>query len=216
MIMDLPLFKGVGRDHVSLFLEKTNIGFHNYKGGDTIADVGEAVRMVRFVISGEVDIIHRLQGAGISVEERAGAGRVLGADRLFGFDTGYPYRVVAAMATSVMEFSKEQYINLLHTDNIYMLNFFNYLSLRAQRPVEAMKRFCRGDIDSMMRQLVCVLTDPGAKGVAINGSDKALAEYCATTEDEINDWKHKLRMEMLAECEYGRIRLLSRGRFLDF
>jgi cyclic nucleotide-binding domain len=215
MIMDLPLFKGVGKDHVSLFLEKTNIGFRNYNGGEVLADVGEAVRMVRFVISGEINIIHRLEGAGVTVEERTGFGKVLGADRLFGLDTGYPYKAVAVTRTSIMEFSKEQYINLLHSDNIYMLNFFNYLSLRAQRPVDAMKRYCHGGIGSRVRQLVCVLTDPGAKGVVVNGSDEALAEYCATTEEAIRDWKHKIRMEMLAECDSETIRILSRGRFLE-
>lgn len=214
MIMDLPLFKGVGKDHISLFLEKTNIGFRNYNGGEILADIGESVRMVRFVISGEVNIIHRLEDVGVAVEERAGFGRVLGADRLFGLDTGYPYRAVAVTRTSIMEFSKEQYINLLHSDNIYMLNFFNYLSLRAQRPVDAIKHYCNGTINSRVRQLVCVLTDPGAKGVVINGSDEALAEYCDTTEESIREWKHEIQMEMLAECDSETIRILSRGRFL--
>ncbi len=214
MIMDLPLFKGVGKDHISLFLEKTNIGFRNYNGGEILADIGESVRMVRFVISGEVNIIHRLEDVGVTVEERAGFGRVLGADRLFGLDTGYPYRAVAVTRTSIMEFSKEQYINLLHSDNIYMLNFFNYLSLRAQRPVDAIKRYCNGTINSRVRQLVCVLTEPGAKGVVINGSDEALAEYCDTTEEYIREWKHEIQMEMFAECDSETIRILSRGRFL--
>lgn len=214
MIMDLPLFKGVGKDHISLFLEKTNIGFRNYNGGEILADIGEAVRMVRFVISGEINIIHRLEDVGVTVEERTGFGKVLGADRLFGLDTGYPYRAVAATRTSIMEFSKEQYINLLHSDNIYMLNFFNYLSLRAQRPVDAIKRYCHGSINSRVRQLLCVLTDPGAKGVVINGSDEALAEYCDSTEEAIREWKHEIQMEMLAECDSETIRILSRGRFL--
>ncbi|MDE6143106.1 MAG: cyclic nucleotide-binding domain-containing protein, partial [Muribaculaceae bacterium] len=137
--MDLPLFKGVGKDHISLFLEKTNIGFHNYESGERIVETGDVVRMVRFIISGEVRIIHRLEEASLTVEERCGFGKVLGADRLFGMETGYPYDVVAVGKTSVMEFSKEQYINLLHSDNIYMLNFFNYLSLRAQRPVDCLR-----------------------------------------------------------------------------
>jgi len=215
MIMDLPLFKGVGNDQVSQFLEKTNIGFHNYNGGELLADVGEDVRMVRFVISGEINIIHRLEAVGVTVEERAGFGKVLGADRLFGIDTDYPYKAVALTRTSIMEFSKEQYINLLHSDNIYMLNFFNYLSLRTQRPVEAVKRFCHGDVGSRLRQLICVLTDPGAKGVVINGSDEALAEYCATSEERIREWKHEIRMAMLAECDSETIRIISRSRFLD-
>ena len=216
MIMDLPLFKGVGKDHVSSFLEKTNIGFKNYNRGDILADLDEPVKMVRFVISGNVNLIHPLSGVDISVEEQSGFGKVLGADRLFGLSTGYPYRAVALGRTSVMEFSKEQYVNLLHSDRIYMLNFFNYLSLRAQRPVDSIMTFCKGDIGSRMRELVCVMTDPGATGVVINGENEALAEYCNILPEEVAKWKNAIEASGLAKCDSDSIHIISRRKFIDF
>ena len=95
MIMDLPLFKGVGKDQVSLFLEKTNVGFSNYNDGDTVIALGEEATMVKFVISGSVKIIHSLASCPIMIEEYCDPGRVLGADRLFGMTTGYPFWVKA-------------------------------------------------------------------------------------------------------------------------
>ena len=215
MIMDLPLFKGVGKDHVSYFLEKTNVDFHNYNQGEVIAEFGNPVRMVRFVISGEVNLIHPLNGIDISVEERSGFGKVLAADRLFGLSTGYPYKAVATTRTSILEFSKEQYISLLHSDRIYMLNFFNYLSLRAQRGVDCLTRINHGDIGSRLRQLVCVMTDPGAVGVVINGNDEAFSEYCCTTLENVRQWKKELMESGLAECDSDAIHIKSRRRFVD-
>lgn len=215
MIMDLPLFKGVSKDHVSQFLEKTNIGFRNYHGGEIIADIDQQVRMVRFVISGEVNIVHPVEDAGISVEERAAFGKVLGADRLFGIDTNYPYKAIAIDKSSIMEFSKEQYVNLLQTDRIYMLNFFNYLSLRAQRPIDSVMRYCRGDIMSRLCQLVCVMTDPVAKSVTINGSNEALGRYCSASILDIHSLKQRLTDEGIAECDANAIFIRSRERFLD-
>lgn len=215
MLMDLPLFKGVGKDQISYFLEKTNIDFLNYSDSATVVDCGDLVKMIKFVISGRVRIIHPLDSASISVEEIAGFGRVLGAERLFGITTGYPYRVEALGKTSVMEFSKEQYVNLLHSDRIYILNFFNYLSLRAQRPVEAMMHYSHDDIRSRLCVLISMLTDPGSAGLAINATDEALAGYCGKTREEVSAWKGAAQEAGLITVSEGCIRIRSRMEFLD-
>ena len=108
--------------------------------------------------------------------------RVLGADRLFGMTTGYPFWVKAVGKTSIMEFSKEQYVNLLHSDRIYMLNFFNYLSLRAQRPIEAICDYGDGGIRSRLSLLIGIMTSPGSNKIYIKASDEALSRYCSTDE----------------------------------
>lgn len=215
MLMDLPLFKGVGKDQISYFLEKTNIDFLNYPDSATVVDSGDPVKMIKFVISGRVRIIHPLDSASISVEEIAGFGRVLGAERLFGITTGYPYRVEALGKTSVMEFSKEQYVNLLHSDRIYILNFFNYLSLHAQRPVEAMMHYSHDDIRSRLCVLISMLTDPGSAGLAINATDEALAGYCGKTREEVSAWKGAAQEAGLITVSEGCIRIRSRMEFLD-
>ncbi len=215
MIMDLPLFKGVSKDQVSLFLEKTHIDFKNYGVGEVLAEMGEPVSMVRFVISGDISLIHPLEEIGITIEERSGFGKVLGADRLFGMATGYPYNAVAKTKTSIMEFSKTQYVNLLHSDRIYMLNFFNYLSLRAQRPVDSAATFCHGDIMSRMSLLVSIMTEPTAGEIVIRGGAKALADYCGCDEDAVNAWKSMLVREGLGECDSNYVKIRSRGDFLD-
>lgn len=216
MIMDLPLFKGVSKDQVSLFLEKTHIDFKNYEMGEVLAEMGEPVNMVRFVISGDISLIHPLEGVGITVEERSGFGKVLGADRLFGLATGYPYRVVAKTRTSIMEFSKPQYVNLLHSDSIYMLNFFNYLSLRAQRPVDSAVKYCHGDIMSRICLLVSFMTEPAAGEIVIRGYNAAFADYCNCTEEKVAEWKTILVREGLADCDDACVRIKSRRDFLDY
>lgn len=216
MIMDLPLFKGVSKDLVSLFLEKTHIGFKNYNVGEMLAEKGEPVNMVRFVISGDISLIHPLDEVGITIEERSGFGKVLGADRLFGMATGYPYNAVAKTKASIMEFSKAQYVNLLHSDRIYMLNFFNYLSLRAQRPVDSSVRYCHGDIMSRMCLLVSTMTDPTAEEIVIRGFTEAIADYCNCEESAVNAWKNMLVKDGLAICDSSCVRIKSRSKFLDY
>lgn len=213
-IMELPLFKGVSKDQVSLFLEKTHVDFKNYGAGEILADVGEPVKMVRFVISGDILLVHPLEGIDVTVEERSGFGKVLGADRLFGIATGYPYRAIAKTRTSIMEFSKAQYVNLLHSDSIYMLNFFNYLSLRAQRPVDSLMEYCHGDVMNRISQLICVMTEPAAERVIIRGSRESLADFCNCDVKDIDDWKNMLIRRNLAMCDAETVNIHSRGEFL--
>ncbi len=214
MIMDLPLFKGVGKDQVSLFLEKTNVGFSNYNDGDTVIALGEEATMVKFVISGSVKIIHSLASCPIMIEEYCDPGRVLGADRLFGMTTGYPFWVKAVGKTSIMEFSKGQYVNLLHSDRIYMLNFFNYLSLRAQRPIEAICDYGDGGIRSRLSLLIGIMTSPGSNKIYIKASDEALSRYCSTDEGTLARWKRDMEDSGVVECTPLGIRILSRAEFL--
>lgn len=214
MLMDLPLFKGVGKDQISNFLEKTNINFLNYHDTEILVECGDPVKMVRFVMTGRVRIIHPLKSAAISVEEIAGFGRVLGAERLFGMTTGFPYRTVSLGKTSIMEFSKEQYVNLLHSDRIYMLNFFNYLSLRAQRPIEAICDYGDGGIRSRLSLLIGIMTSPGSNKIYIKASDEALSRYCSTDEGTLARWKRDMEDSGVVECTPLGIRILSRAEFL--
>lgn len=130
--------------------------------------------------------------------------------------TGYPYNAVAKTKTSIMEFSKTQYVNLLHSDRIYMLNFFNYLSLRAQRPVDSASTFCHGNIMSRMSLLVSIMTEPTAGEIVIRGGAKALADYCGCDEAAVNAWKSMLVREGLGECDSNYVKIPSRGDFLDY
>lgn len=57
-IMDLPLFKGISKDHVSAFLEKTHVSFVNYGKGERLHDRCQPCRVMRFVISGSVRVSH--------------------------------------------------------------------------------------------------------------------------------------------------------------
>lgn len=214
MIMDLPLFKGVSKNQVSSFLEKTNVGFCNYQSGDVVIGEGDEVGMVKFVISGSAKIIHTLESLPIVIEETCDVGTVLGAERLFGISTGYAYEVVAAGKLSIMQFSKEQYLNLLQSDRIYMLNFFNYLSLRAQRPVDAMSRYSRGDLRSRISVLISIMTHHHAHDITLTMTDDTLAKFGDMGVEDVMEWKDAAKRMELIRCKGDKIRILSRRAFL--
>ncbi|MBD5356609.1 MAG: cyclic nucleotide-binding domain-containing protein [Bacteroides sp.] len=214
-IMDLPLFKGVSKAHVSLFLEKTNIDFCNYEAGEVLIEAGDPVTMVKFVITGGVRVMRTFHSLPIKVEETCGPGTVLGADRLFGISTGYAYDVRSIGKTSIMQFSKEQYVNLLHSDRIYMFNFFNYLSLRAQRQVETISDYAGSDLHSRLSIIVSGMTLPTSSDISIIISDDTLRIFGKMSAEEVEAWKETAIKKRLISCSHDRINILSRRDFLN-
>lgn len=132
-IQGLPLFKGTTADQISSFLEKTNVEFINFRPGDVLAEEGNQCRDLRFVITGRVRSYMSLSGGRASLVYVSGYGTVLSPCCLFGLHTHYPVRVESLDEGSYMLIRKDQYLELLQTGSIYLLNYLNYLGFHAQR-----------------------------------------------------------------------------------
>lgn len=176
IIMDLPLFKGVSRSLVSSFLERTHLGFDNYSAGERIITEGEDYPGVGFLIKGNVRTVFTSEKKNLKVSESSGSGRVFGADKLFGINRNLSSSVYALNDVSVMSFSKDQYVKLLYTDSIYMLNFFNYLSLRSQKAVDVVMKFSGYGIKGYLASLVYLMTESDSKDIEVEISASSLGE----------------------------------------
>ena len=141
MIMSLPLFKGISRDHVSALLEKTNIVFHRFSVGETVISPGEDCRNIGFVVRGTARVEFRSPDGDVTLGQSVGPGTVIGADSLYGWETSFPFSAVALTPMSILVFTKEEYLRLLHQDDIYLMNYLNYLSLRSQNSCSAIRDF---------------------------------------------------------------------------
>lgn len=132
-IQGLPLFKGTTTEHISAFLEKTNVEFVNFTPGQVLAEAGKQCADLKFVISGVVRSETSLAEGRAVLETVSGYGTVLSPCNLFGLHTHYPASVTSLEGGSYMQIRKDQYLDLLHNDTIYLVNYLNYLSFNAQR-----------------------------------------------------------------------------------
>lgn len=191
IIMDLPLFKGVGKDQVSQFLEKTPIEIINYKRGDVVMSEDQNVDLLCFILKGKVSIRHEISSLGLKIIEIRGEKTVMGANRLFGIHRQRKYRVMAESDVSIMQFGKESYMDLLGSNRIYLLNFFNYLSALGQRNIEAVMEIKKNDIESKLKLLVSGLTQSGALRIEIEGREENVADFCGCSIERLREWKEK-------------------------
>ncbi len=213
-IMNLPLFKGVSREQVSIFLERTPIHFSRYEDDELIASRDETVENVICIVNGKVRLIHQIDKSEIAIQEELGKENIICADRLFGLFTTYNCEVRSCGNCGIMKFSKEQYIELLKSNPIYLINFLNFLSLKSQRPGIVFQNY---DMDQSLHRLamqIILLTDRDADKVVV----KDLKNKKGRIEEIINRYK-KFFNRLANECIVGitdkQITIYNRNLFLE-
>lgn len=205
--MELPLFKGIGEEQLSLLLEKTSVEFLKYEDGDTIAEASEPVKSVDFILNGRVRQTFTLENFSIGIDEILGKGGVLGALHLFGLDTTYGATSVALGKVSILRISKSDYMNILLSHKIYMINFVNYLSAAAQKVKMMYVNLKSASISRTLYTLAFSFASRSAETVMVVGEDSVLARFCGVTEQEFEEWK-------TFELSHNRIIANQRGIFL--
>lgn len=206
-IMELPLFKGIGEEQLSLLLEKTSVEFLKFEEGTTIAEPEETVRSVDFILNGRVRQTYKLVNYAIEIDEILSRGAVIGALHLFGMETNYTSYCVATSRVSIMRISKADYMNILLSDKIYLLNFVNYLSAASQKTPSFMRNVNLPSIGRSLKTLAFTFTSRRAETVMIAGEDSILAQYCGVSVDEFQEWKS-------TELSHNRIISIQRGIIL--
>ena len=188
-IMELPLFKGLGAEQLSLMLEKTSVEFLNFDPGTIIHEESKNVKVIDFILKGKVGRTFKMSNPSIQMEEIIGEGCVLGASHLFGLHTRYWANTEAKEKTSLMRITKHDYRNILLSDEIYLMNFMNYLSAAAQRPGKLALSTPSNSISSFLQLIIVSLVSPMAESISFNATDEDMARFCGVKISEWTEWK---------------------------
>jgi len=191
-IMSLPLFKGVGVDHVSSFLEKTSISFSKFSPGESIMRRGEEVRSLKFVLSGVISVATPSQMGKIITESEISKDIVIGVNRLFGINISMESDIRAIDEVSIMEFSKEKYLALLKTDSIYLINYANTLSLQGQTIIDLLRNVTENSLAGILTKLLVLYSYRNSENVKISPLDELKSIYAhLNVEKEIGNLASK-------------------------
>ncbi len=174
ILSDLPLFRGVTRERIAQTVGAAKFHFLKYAPGESIARRGEPCTHIKFVISGSVTITIANDSDRFRIAQRLVAPDVISPDFLFGSTTLFPGNVTAAEETGIVQVSKEDYINVLASDKIYMFNLLNYLSMNAQKSIEGILAISSGSIEERLAMWIVSLTQPTARDITITCKQRDL------------------------------------------
>lgn len=191
-IMELPLFKGIGDEQLSSLLEKTSIGFINPVAGETLWKAGEPVKELGFILNGFVSRIHRLENFEIEIEEILGKGTVIGAENLYGLHISHLADTKAVTDAGIMVIGKDQYMKILRSDEIYLINYLNFLSAAGQRRARSFITCSGPSLSGNLRFIAANLASPMAAEIKINGEDSEIARALDIPLEDFLYWKKNL------------------------
>lgn len=175
-LMSLPLFKGAGAELISAFLEKTHLSFESYAPGETVITPGESCMSVKSLLSGSCALHHPLFSGHLVVTETVPAGSMLGAQYLFGRDTCYNFSAVSKEKCGIMEFPKTQYFALLQTNQIFLMNYLNFLALRVQKEEEALASRKNATLAFFLSYIVDLTTNRNSSDISVESQGASVEE----------------------------------------
>lgn len=166
-LMELPLFRGVGHEQISKLIERFHLEFNTFLPGSQIMAFNESCNSAKCVLSGEVEILHSVMDGRLLVREAAGKGRCLGLERLFGLENHNRFEVRAITRSGTLDISKQQYMELLRTEQIYLMNILNYLSLSVQRYSDILINSKNISIASLLAMIIGMTTSRKSREITI-------------------------------------------------
>ncbi len=215
-IMGFPLFKGISKDHVSLILAKANITFNNYKAGEKVVSCGSECYHIGFIARGSLRCAYSSPKGDVKIAYTLSTGDMIGADALFGIDRTFPIDIKALATTSILTFAKDEYMNLLREDEIFLMNYLNHISLRSQCGRIAVGNYEALGVAGLIARWLLTMTGQRCKDIHFEIAP-SLIDILPTAYTDSADGDVKFLAEKGVIALYGdRIEVPDRREYLDF
>lgn len=214
ILMGLPLFNGVSRDCISQIIEKYKFHFLKYLPGEQIVMAGETCTHIKFVISGSVR--SRIENADgrFKVSQTLTAPEVIAPEFLFGKATQYPCTVTAIEPTGILQISKAEYMEILKSDQIFMFNLLNILSLNAQRSIEGVLSMTTGSLEERIAFWITALTQNGGTDIVLTCKQRDLYALFGVQRTSFIATLDSMRERGIIEYDANEIKVISRRDLL--
>ena len=173
-LLHLPLFQGVSHERLSETIEKVPFHFLKFKRGEKIIDRGDPCTHVRFIISGNVRMTFESRKLKFSISNELTGPEVIAPDYLFGLDTCYPFTLKAIDECGILQLSKNDYVSMLLTDNVFLYNILNYLSRNSQLYKTQVLNAEQMTVTERLIMLVSAFTSQRSKNIVLEFKQRDL------------------------------------------
>ncbi|MDE6006845.1 MAG: cyclic nucleotide-binding domain-containing protein [Muribaculaceae bacterium] len=178
-LVNLPIFKGAGKELITSFVEKTPLDFISYYPGEVIIEENRPCDEVICLVSGSVRRRRYFCAGQLIVNDVLHAGSMLGLENLYGLHTKFGMNIVADSEVGVMQFDKHNLFHWLLNSKLLLINTLNYLSRNAQNGTDALMSHGMREIESELSYLVQIATSPSSTNISITTPNIPIEEFMA-------------------------------------
>lgn len=211
----IPLFKGVSQSRIFEIVGQCKLHFMKYLEGETIVTAGEACTHITFLISGSARLTVGSRDGRFSVAHTLAAPEVIAPDFLFGRDTRFPCTAVAIEPTGIMKIEKADYIRILDSDKVFLLNFLNTLSRNAQKSVDGILALTEGSLEERIAFWIICLSQPGGTDITLSCRQRDLYSLFGVPRSSLVSTLDSMKERGLIDYTPTMITVTSRRALLD-
>lgn len=215
ILSDLPLFKGVGRDKMARIAGQSKFHFLKFTPGETVFRAGDPCNSIAFLISGTVRMTIQNPDGRFSVAQTLAAQDVISPDFLFGKITKYPADVVAVDTAGLLLISKADYVKILNSDNVFMFNYLNLLSMNAQKAVEGILAVSTGDVQERIAFWISALTQPRSYDIRLECRQRDLVALFGVPRTTLREALENMKQRGLINYSLYGIDVLDRQKLIN-
>ena len=199
-------------EEIELVLSGTSHRIRKFKAGNLIAQCGEPVNSLMIVISGTVkgEMVD-FKGRVIKIEDIPAPGALASAF-LFGNKNRYPVNVISITPTELLVFDKSDFLKLLMTRDIILINFLSMISNRSQFLSEKIKFLNFKTIKSKLAYYFLQKAGKETASINLDVTQNELAEFFGVARPSIARVLGELENEGLLEAKGKNIKILDKER----
>ena len=215
LLMGLPLFSGVTYEKMLEVVGNTKFHFLKFLEGETFIKEGEPCTHIKFIISGRARVSVANNDRRFVVSQTLAAPNVLAPEYIFGRSTVYPCSVVALEPTGVLQISKADYMKILNSDPIFLINYLNILSMNAQKAVDGILSIATGSLEERIAFWIVALTQPGGTDIAMTCRQRDLYSVFGVQRSSFIATLDDMKSRGLIDYTSGEITVHDRRELID-
>ncbi len=215
LLMGLPLFSGVTYEKMLEIIGNTKFHFLKFLGGETFIAEGEQCTHIKFIISGKVRVSIANHDRRFTVSQTLTAPDVVAPEYIFGRSTVYPCSVVALEPTGVLQISKADYMKILNSDTIFLINYLNLLSMNAQKAVDGILSIATGSLEERIAFWIVALTQRGGTDITMTCRQRDLYSLFGVQRSSFISTLDDMKARGLIDYSQTEIRVRNRRDLID-
>lgn len=215
LLMGLPLFSGVTYEKMLEIIGNTKFHFLKYLEGETFVKEGDPCSHLKFVISGKVRSSIANADRRFTVSQTLAAPDVIAPEYIFGRSTVYPCTVTAIEPTGVLQIAKADYMKILNSDSIFLINFLNQLSMNAQKAVDGILSIATGSLEERIAFWIVALTQRGGTDITMACRQRDLYSLFGVQRSSFIATLDDMKSRGLIEYTSTEIRVNNRRDLID-
>ncbi|MDE6123182.1 MAG: helix-turn-helix domain-containing protein, partial [Duncaniella dubosii] len=136
---------------------------------------------------------------------------VISPDFLFGRNTLYPATVTAIDTVSIMQIEKNDFINIIRTDEVCLFNYLNYISTNAQKAIDGVLSLTSGSLEERIAFWIIALTQRDALDVVLTCKQRDLYTLFGVQRSSFINTLESMKARGLIDYTSTEIRVISRN-----